>query len=126
PTATSRSDHGTSRAPDIRPRCPSPSPTSRGRAGGPGTHVFASDGRWAFDFNGWLLERDLLAATQASYGTAYPGWSHDLVPLGSDLAAFCAEHAHQPPECFAHPPWPRAHDLISRFRPAPDPVRSQA
>ena len=35
--------------------------------GFPGNHVYASNGEWAFDHNGWTKESDLLEATEKAY-----------------------------------------------------------
>jgi hypothetical protein len=43
----------------------------------PGNHMYASNGTWAFDFNGWSLEEDLLAVHQAAYQQAYPDWNYE-------------------------------------------------
>lgn len=42
-----------------------------------GHHMYASNGTWAFDFNGWTLEEELLQSYVAAYEKAVPGWSYE-------------------------------------------------
>jgi hypothetical protein len=82
------------------------------------SHVIASDGTWAFDHDGWTLEKDLLAAT-----TAYePDATWALVPITSGLATFCAENYHRMPEQYFEDPRPRARAYLDRF-PSNPPVQ---
>ena len=37
-----------------------------------GNHVYASDGKWAFDHNGWTEESTLLEVTEAAFKEKYP------------------------------------------------------
>lgn len=83
--------------------------------GFPGSHVYVVDGDWALDFNGWNREADLLAATEAAWGDAHPGWAYERHDLDTDLETFCADHLHRAPEFFAHDPRPRAAAYLARF-----------
>lgn len=84
----------------------------------PGSHVYASDGTWAFDHNGWTKEENLLAVTEAAYTERYPGWSYtkDTIEFAIDaLENFCRANKHRMPGQFAHLPWERAYEYIQRF-----------
>lgn len=90
--------------------------------GFPGTHVFASNGTWAFDHNGWTKESELLAATKAAYSEKYPGWSytkHIIEPGMDALGKFCTANNHRLPWQFAHLPWERAYKYIQQFPDGP-------
>lgn len=82
---------------------------------GQGTHVYAVDGEWAFDFNGWSKEADLLAATREAYGKKYPGWDFDRVDIKDDLETFCHKNNHRAPAYFAYLPWERTYAYIKQF-----------
>ncbi|MEU7137850.1 hypothetical protein ABZ942_00220 [Nocardia sp. NPDC046473] len=71
-------------------------------------HVYASDGRWAFDHCGWTLESELLAVSQAAEPC-------EPQPIRADLDELCARHWHRARAEFAHDPWHRAHEYIARF-----------
>lgn len=82
-----------------------------------GTHLYAVDGEWAFDFAGWHREQELLDVTEAAYVAAYPGWTADVSTIGDDvdLEAFCSDHLHRAPRYYAHDPRPRAEAYLARF-----------
>ena len=79
------------------------------------SHVYVSDGTWAFDHDGWTLEAELLEVTAA----AEPDAPWERLVIDSDLETYCVEHHSLPPHLFAHPPWQRAHDYLARFDPPP-------
>jgi hypothetical protein len=79
------------------------------------SHVYVSNGHWAFDHCGWTPETELLEATAAAEPD--PPW--ERLPITTDLVTFCADHYHRPPHLFAHNPWPRAHAYLDRFEPTP-------
>lgn len=85
-----------------------------------GNHMFASDGEWAFDFNGWTLEKELLESYTAAYQEKYPGWKYEKVIYDNGL--FDNPPNHLPPEFFPHLPWERAYAYIQQF-PATPPKR---
>ncbi len=90
--------------------------------GFPGNHVYASNGMWAFDHNGWTKEKDLLAATEQAYTERYPGWSYQKITIGPGITAlenFCKANNHRLPWQFAHLPWERAHKYILSFNSLP-------
>lgn len=92
------------------------------RKGLPGNHVYASDGTWAFDHNGWTKESELLQVTKKAYDDSYPGWEYDrhvIEPTNSSLEEFCKTNAHRLPWQFARLPWERAHSYISKFPGSP-------
>jgi hypothetical protein len=92
----------------IRPR--------RGR----GFHAFAGDGRWAFDFNGWTREEELLRVHEAAYRETDPDWSYQRVVPPGGLPAYLRSHDDlRPPEFFPELPWTRAYNYVKLFPPAP-------
>lgn len=87
-----------------------------------GNHVYASDGEWAFDHNGWTKEAELLHITETAYSKKYPGWRYEKIILepGIDtLEKFCKENYHRLPWQYAFLPWERAYAYINRFDPHP-------
>jgi hypothetical protein len=83
-----------------------------------GNHVYASNGKWAFDHNGWTEEKVLLAATQKACGEKYPGWRYErhVIESATDsLEKFCKANHHRLPWQYAHLPWERAYNYIKRF-----------
>ena len=90
--------------------------------GYPGNHVYVSDGTWAFDFNGWTLEEELLRVTEEEYSKAYPGWKYERRILAYDLYTledFCKENYHRMPYQYAYLPWERAYNYIKQFPSSP-------
>lgn len=84
-----------------------------------GSHVYVRDGEWAFDFNGWTKEQELLDITEQEYQKQYPGWSYETITITDDLETFCRDNQHRPPAYFAQLPWERAYRYISLFSPLP-------
>ncbi|SIR73498.1 hypothetical protein SAMN05444858_11623 [Micromonospora avicenniae] len=78
------------------------------------SHVIISNGRWAFDHDGWTPLPELLRAT-AEYEPE-PSW--ELLPITSTLQDFCAAQHHRLPEQYAHDPLPRARRYLKQ-RPRP-------
>jgi hypothetical protein len=90
----------------------------------PGNHVYASNGEWAFDHNGWTREVELIATTEAAYQKKYPGWyytKYTIEQTMTSLEEFCKANDHRLPWQFAHLPWERAHKYIATFEPTPLP-----
>lgn len=88
----------------------------------PGNHVYASNGTWAFDHNGWTKEDELLQITAEAYQQKYPGWEytkHLIEPAIDALENFCKANQHRLPWQFAHLPWERAYNYIQRFDASP-------
>lgn len=81
--------------------------------GFPGTHMFASDGTWAFDFNGWTLEKELLDTYVNAYSGHHKGWDYTKVVLGNGLLE--SMEGHLPPQFFPYSPWERAYHYIQQF-----------
>jgi hypothetical protein len=79
------------------------------------THVYVTDGQWAFDFDGWTPVDELLAVTRA----AEPDADYRQHPIETDLSTFCREHDHRDRPHFAFDPWERALRYIARF-PTPE------
>ena len=82
---------------------------------GEGTHVYVSDGTWAFDHNGWTLEKELIEITQLTYEKEFPGWTFEKIVVKEDLEMLCANNNHRPPWRYAHLPWERAYKYIQKF-----------
>jgi hypothetical protein len=82
-------------------------------------HVYVSDGRWAFDHDGWTREDELLAVTRAARADATPGAVVERLALLKDLEQFCAECNYRLPSQFAYDAVPRARAYIARFPPHP-------
>lgn len=81
------------------------------------SHVIISNGRWAFDHDGWTPLPELLRAT-AEY-EPHPSW--ESLPITSTLGQFCAAHNSRMPEQYAHDPLPRARRYLQQ-RPRPPKV----
>jgi hypothetical protein len=79
------------------------------------SHVYVTDGTWAFDHDGWTLQSELLKVTRA----AEPLSDFQSRPIHMDLDTFCVDHHHRPRQLFAFDPWERALRFIAQF-PAPD------
>jgi hypothetical protein len=84
-------------------------------ANAPGSHLYAADGEWAFDYEGWTLERLLLRETQTAYSQLYPGWAYERVIIEDDLETFCERYNHRLPSQFAFSPWERAENYLAQF-----------
>lgn len=82
---------------------------------GPGNHLYVTNGTWAFDFNGWTLESELLDETQKAYTEQYEGWDFERIVMTADLETFCRENNHRSPSHFAYLPWERAYHYIKQF-----------
>jgi hypothetical protein len=77
-------------------------------------HVYASNGKWAFDFSGWTLEADLFGATLAFERRTTPNICLDRIIVAASLEQLCASTMHGAPDDFADDPRARA-----TVRPAP-------
>jgi len=87
-----------------------------------GHHVYASDGDWEFDHNGWTKESELLWVTEAACTQKYAGWGyakHVIGPAVDSLETFCKANAHRLPWQFAHLTWDHAYKYIQQFSPIP-------
>ncbi len=85
--------------------------------GAMGNHLYASNDTWAFDFNGWTREAELLEVYAAAYRQAESNWDYDRIVISEGLPAYIAkgEHNLRPPEYFPHLPWERAYNYIKQF-----------
>lgn len=61
----------------------------------PGSHVYATDGHRAFDFNGWSIEADLVAANVTAGRASDPSWDCDLVVVEGDLDQYWQANNHR-------------------------------
>ena len=83
-----------------------------------GNHVYASNGEWAFDHNGWTKEAELLEVIETAYRERYPGWSYERItiePTATSLEDFCKANNHRLPWQYAYLPWARANSYIATF-----------
>ena len=53
-----------------------------------GLHLYASDGEWAFDFDGWTREAELLDVHSAAYRDLDADWDYDRIVLTEGLPEF--------------------------------------
>ncbi len=93
--------------------------------GFPGNHVYASNGEWAFDHNGWTKESELLKVTEHAFKERYPDWSYErlvIEPTLSSLEDFCKKNNHRLPWQYAYLPWERANNYITKFDSTPPQV----
>lgn len=87
-----------------------------------GNHVYASNGKWAFDHNGWTKEKELLATTSKAYRERYPDWEYERIVIESPMTSledFCKANNHRLPWQYAYPPWERAYKYIAQFSATP-------
>lgn len=86
-----------------------------------GSHMYASNGIWAFDFNSWTLEEELLEVFEAAYKQVYPAWEYERIVINEGLPAYVAAGNHhvRPPEYFPELPWKRAYEYIKKFPSTP-------
>lgn len=84
-----------------------------------GNHVYATNGEWAFDHNGWTKEKELLAVTTEGFRKKYPGWDYERRIMDEDLETFCHDYNHRLPWQYAYLPWERAYKYISKFGDTP-------
>ena len=47
----------------------------------PGNHMYVSGRTWAFDFNRWSLEKDLLKVNEAFAKDRYPNWNYERIVI---------------------------------------------
>lgn len=87
-----------------------------------GHHMYASNGEWAFDFNGWTRETELLEAYTAAYSGKYHGWEYDRIGVKEGLPSYALKADHRPPEYFPYLPWERAYKYIKQFPSKPPTV----
>ncbi|MFI0448664.1 hypothetical protein [Actinomadura sp. 6N118] len=79
------------------------------------SHVYVTDGTWAFDHDGWTLQSELLAVTRA----AEPDADFQPRPIPINLGDYCARYNHRPRHLFAFDPWERALRYIAQFERGP-------
>lgn len=77
--------------------------------------MYATNGTWAFDHNGWTLEKELLDVTTKTYEEKYAGWNYERIIIKDDLETFCRNNNHRPPAHFAYLPWERAYKYVKKF-----------
>ncbi len=80
--------------------------------------MYASNGTWAFDFNGWTKEKELLKEYTSAWSEKYPGWEYERLIVPFDCAGFrdyLLKENHRPPEFFPYLPWERTYSYIQQF-----------
>jgi hypothetical protein len=80
-----------------------------------GNHVYVTDGTWAFDHNGWTLEKELLEVTKKDYTRGKKDWDFERIVIKEDLETFCKKYNSRPPAYYAYLPWERAYNYIKKF-----------
>ncbi|MFI6167094.1 hypothetical protein ACIBCN_09915 [Nocardia sp. NPDC051052] len=75
------------------------------------SHVYVSDGKWAFDHCGWTLEHELLTVSRA----AEPAACYEARQIIWQIDELCARHWHRTRAEYLHDPWPRACAYIAQF-----------
>lgn len=91
-------------------------------AGHKGNHVYASNGEWAFDHDGWTREEELLKTTEKAFKNRYPDWSYQRIAIeqtSTSLEKFCIANNHRLPWQYACLPWERAYAYILNFESKP-------
>lgn len=83
------------------------------------SHVYVTDGRWAFDYAGWTLEEELLRKTKKAYSKVHKDWDYEKIIIKEDLETFCKKQYHRPPSYFPYLPWERAYNYIKKFDSTP-------
>lgn len=87
------------------------------RPGWKGSHLFATDGTRAFDFNGWSLEADLIKANVEASRIESPAWDYRLVPVTGDFDEFCRSINHRTAELYPGDVEARADRFIDSVKP---------
>src|SRR5688500_1064683 len=77
---------------------------------GSGDNMYATNGTWAFDFNGWTREEELLEEYIKAYKAKYPGWTYERHTYDwKGFGEYLLKTGHRPPEYFPYLPWERAY-----------------
>jgi len=87
-----------------------------------GKHVYASNGTWAFDYNGWTKADELFKLIERAYKEKYAGWTCQKIPIEDSMTSledFCKANLHRLPWQFAQLPWERAYNYIKQFPETP-------
>lgn len=85
-------------------------PTSSDR----GHHVYVSDGEWAFDFNGWSREDDLLRANADACRHEDSTWDYERVAITGDAIGHFLNRGRRLPDDFPGDVLARAAAFLSR------------
>lgn len=83
----------------------------------PGSHVFVTDGRIAFDYHGYSHAEKLYAHHAKGWRAAYPKWQAELEPVTFDLLSTSDlnERKMRGPDQYHGNPVSRAEQFIHRF-----------
>jgi hypothetical protein len=85
------------------------------RDGALGSHMYATDGIWAFDFDGWTPKCEMLTVIARDYRRSNPAWDFDLIPVEGPVENHCAQLDLRSPQNFPHLPWARAYAYVGTF-----------
>ncbi|MBX2886930.1 MAG: hypothetical protein KTR32_43685 [Granulosicoccus sp.] len=82
-----------------------------------GSHVFASNKKYAFDYHGFTPVSRFQEHYFNKMKRWYPGWSADTLELDiSPISSeFCSLYGHRLPQDFYKDPRPRAYAYLKRF-----------
>jgi hypothetical protein len=82
---------------------------------GIGHHVYATDGTWAFDFNGWTREETLLVESTRACRRKDPSWSCRRHVIAQTLEEFCRDFGFRRPDQYVLDPTARADAYLDRL-----------
>jgi hypothetical protein len=68
--------------------------------GSAGHHFYAGNGNWAFDFNGWFRESELVQVNVDAARMTGDEWDYDLVTVRGNVLDYFSHHIHQLPDDF--------------------------
>jgi hypothetical protein len=60
------------------------------RGGVRGSHMYATDGTWVFDFDGWTPRSELLEVIPRDYRSTDPAWDFDLISVEGPIEDHCS------------------------------------
>ena len=80
-----------------------------------GSHVYVTDGLWAFDFNGWSPAGELWVVNADACTADNSAWTGEQVTVTDDLATFCAANNHRLAADFAGDVVARADRFIDQW-----------
>lgn len=80
-----------------------------------GSHVYVTDGTWAFDFNGWTPEHVLLELSAIACRRLDPTWGYTRIIIDQTLEAFCHAYRCRLPSEYAFDPTPRADAYLDPY-----------
>lgn len=81
-----------------------------------GTHIYVTNGEFAFDFRGYSFRKNLLSKYWRSHQQLYPGWSAKVTKIDFPLLDTIElnKRKHLGPDQYFDDPIPRAKRFIDR------------